>query len=113
MKLLFIKLAFLFFFINFAHSKEFIAAAWKENSKTLYSECNVILSFICSSTLDVKPNVNFASINDNISIFDKRGELITKFKVKKIEYKNNRCWLTPQPIRKFTTYFTTDNCIAR
>ena len=30
-----------------------------------------------------------------------------------IEYNNGRCWLTPQPIRRYTTYFVTTNCIAK
>ena len=45
-------------------------------------------------------------------IYNKNSELIKKFKVKKIEYSNGRCWITPQPIRRFTTYFTTNKCIV-
>ena len=34
-------------------------------------------------------------------------------KIKKIEYRDGTCWLTPQPIRRYTTYFVATNCIGK
>ena len=45
--------------------------------------------------------------------FPKNNNELNTFKIKKIEYKNGRCWLTPQPIRRYTTYFVATNCIER
>ena len=97
---------------NLSFSKEVRAAYWSEDSITAYNSCWIILSFICSSEEGVIPDLTTVSINDFIMIYNKNSELIKKFKVKKIEYSNGRCWITPQPIRRFTTYFTTNKCIV-
>ena len=34
--------------------------------------------------------------------FPKNNNELNTFKIKKIEYRNGRCWLTPQPIRRYT-----------
>lgn len=94
-------------------SKDYTYAAWKKNSNTAFNKCMPIISFICTMTQDVKTNVNFGSINSHLIIFDKNNDELIRFKIKKIEYNNGRCWLTPQPIRRYTTYFVTTNCIAK
>jgi len=113
MKLILTNLFIFLFTFNTVLSQEYISAVWVKNSKTAYNECNIILSFLCTMTQDVKSDINSAVINSYLSIYDKNNKLIEKFRVKKIEYSNGRCWLTPQPIRKYTTYFTTDRCVAR
>ena len=72
-----------------------------------------IISFICTSTPDVKTDVNYGSINSRLTVFDKDYKELINFKIKKIEYRDGTCWLTPQPIRRYTTYFVATNCIGK
>jgi hypothetical protein len=109
---------FLIFFIIFTDhlsAREAEIASWSKNSKASYNECNFIFSFICTMTKDVKSDVNIATINTFIAVYNFEGKMIKKFKVKKIEYNKSKglCWLTPQPIRGYTTYFVTDRCFAK
>lgn len=96
--------------INNSYSREVKSVNWSHKGNTAYNSCMIILTFICSLEQNVTSDVSSATINQFIVVYNKKNELIKKFKVKKIEYKNGRCWLTPQPIRRYTTYFTTDNC---
>ena len=97
-------------FSSTSFSKDVTAVQWSRDGNTAYNSCMMILSFICTLDIDVSSDVANASINQYLVIYNKNKKLVKKFKVKKIEYKNGRCWLTPQPIRRYTTYFTTDNC---
>ena len=92
------------------YAKDVFSVNWSYNGDTAYNSCMMILTFICSIEKDVESDVSNASINQMIIIYNKNKELIKKFKVKKIEYRNGRCWITPQPIRRYTTYFTTNKC---
>ena len=104
-------LIFLFLLIaNKSFAREVKNVSWSYNGDTGYNSCMMILSFICSFEPNVKSDKFSASINEFIVIYNKNDELIQKLKVKKIEYNNGRCWITNQPIRKYKTYFTTDNC---
>jgi len=96
-----------------SYSKNVSNVMWSNDSVNAYNECMFILNFICTMTQDVKANKNTGSINSFITIFDKNNNELNTFKIKKIEYKNGRCWLTPQPIRRYTTYFVATNCIER
>ena len=104
---------FLFISSTNAISKEARYATWEKNSRTAFNKCMPIINFICTTTSDVKTNVNFGSINSHLIVFDQNNKELIRFKIKKIESNNGRCWLTPQPIRRYTTYFVTSNCIAR
>ena len=100
-------------FLLIAHksfAREVTSVSWSNNGDTGYNSCMMILSFICSYEPNVKSSKFSTSINEFIVIYNKNNELIKKLKVKKIEYNNGRCWITNQPIRKYKTYFTTDNC---
>ena len=110
-----ILIVLILFMTSVSHSMEYRSAVWKKNSSSAYNECNIILSFICTMTKDVTSDVNFAAINTYLTIYDKKNNIIKKIKVKKIEYNKNKglCWLTPQPIRGYTTYFVTKECIAK
>ena len=104
-------LIFLFLLIaNKSFAREVKNVSWSYNGDTGYNSCMMILSFICSFEPNVKSDKFSASINEFIVIYNKNDELIQKLKVKKIEYNNGRCWITNKPIRKYKTYFTTDNC---
>jgi len=99
-----------FLFSSTSYSKDVSAVTWSYDGNTAYNSCMMVLSFICTLEKDVKSDVLSASINSYIVIYNKNNELVKKFKVKKIEYKNGRCWITPQPIRRYNKYFTTDRC---
>mgnify|MGYP006079820711 FL=1 len=107
--LLFVLLLFISL-INKSYSKEVSSVRWSYAGDTAYNSCMMIISFICSMEQDVESDVSNASINQFIVIYNKKNELIKKFKVKKIEYTHGRCWITPQPIRNYKTYFTTNKC---
>jgi hypothetical protein len=96
-----------------SYSRDVSNVIWINGSANAYNECMFLLSFICTITQDVKTNKNVGSINSYITIFDKNNKEIKTFKIKKIEYKNGKCWLTPQPIRKYTTYFVATKCFQR
>ena len=96
--------------INKAHSKEVSSVSWSYGGDTAYNSCMMIFSFICTMEEDVESDVSSASINQMIIIYNNNNELIKKFKIKKIEYSDGRCWITPQPIRRYKTYFTTNKC---
>ena len=98
--------------VNTANAAEVEAVYWPKNSAGAYNECNPILSFSCTMTIDATSNINQAQIGTQIIVFDKKNNQIANFKIKKIHYemKDNMCWLTDQPIRKFTTYFAISNC---
>ena len=103
----------IFFFLliaNKSFAREVNSVSWSNNGDTGYNSCMMILSFICSFEPNVKSDRFSTSINEFIVIYNKNDELIKKLKVKKIEYDKGRCWITNQPIRKYKTYFTTDNC---
>jgi len=107
-----IKVLF-FFFLTIsanAYALEVSLATWPKNSRASYNECNFIFSFICTMTKNVKSNINVAAINSYITVYNSKGEIVKRFKVKKIEYNRGMCWLTPQPIRGYTTYFVTNEC---
>ena len=110
MKKLFIIVFLFSLFFSTSFAKEVFSVKWSRDGNTAYNSCMMILSFICTLEEDVSSDVANASINQYLVIYNKKKELIKKFKVKKIEYKNGRCWLTPQPIRRYKTYFTTDKC---
>ena len=95
-----------------SRGEEVNAVVWSKNSKAAYNECNFILSFICSMNMDVKSTINDAQIGTQIVVFDKNNKQISTFKVKKIHYEKNEsmCWLTDQPIRRFTTYYAVKEC---
>ena len=93
-----------------AYSKEVKSVSWSNSPNTAFNSCWWILNFICTTQSPVNTDVTSVSINSFISIYNKNNELIKKFKVKKIEYSSGRCWITPQPIRRFRTYFTTEKC---
>ena len=111
-KLLGILVVGLLWSVN-AFSKNIDAAVWSNDSGTAFNKCMPIISFICTMSQDVKTDVNFGSINSYLTVFDKNNKELIRFKVKKIEYKNGTCWLTPQPIRRYTTYFVATNCTPR
>jgi len=96
--------------INKSYSKEVSSVRWSHGGDTAYNSCMMIISFICSIEQDVESDVSNTSINQFMVIYNKKNELIKKFKVKKIEYTDGRCWITPQPIRNYKTYFTTNKC---
>ena len=96
-----------------SYSKNVSNVMWSNDSVNAYNKCMFILNFICTMTQDVRANKNTGSINSFITIFDKNNNELNTFKIKKIEYRNGRCWLTPQPIRRYTTYFVATNCIER
>ena len=108
------KTLFIIFFflitINKSNSRKVSSVSWARDGDTAYNSCMMILSFICSMEQNVKSDTSNTSINQFIIIYNKNNELIKKLKVKKIEYKNGRCWITDQPIRRYKTYFTTDKC---
>lgn len=108
-KYLFI-VALFFCLTSKTYAKDVHSVNWSYNGDTAYNSCMMILTFICSMEKDVESDVSNVSINQMIIIYNKNKELIKKFKVKKIEYRNGRCWITPQPIRRYTTYFTTSKC---
>ena len=83
---------------------------WSYDGDTAYNSCMIIVSFICTMEQDVESDVSNTSINKFIVIYNKKNELIKKFKVKKNEFSDGRCWITPQPIRRYKTYFTTNKC---
>ena len=112
-KIKFILFIFFFIICQNVYAREVTSASWPKSSKPSYNECNFIFSFICTMTNDVKSDVNIAYINSYITIYNSKGDKVKKFKVKKIEYNRGNCWLTPQPIRGYTTYFVTNECIAR
>lgn len=94
-------------------SADVYSVVWSRDGNTAYNSCMFILSFICSFEQNVTSDVDTATVNQFLIIYGKDNKLIKKFKVKKIEYKNGRCWITPQPIRRYTDYFTTDKCEVR
>jgi hypothetical protein len=98
--------------VNNAKATEVEAVYWPKNSAGAYSECNPILPFSCTMSMGATSNINQAQIGTQIIVFDKKNNQIANFKIKKIHYemKDNMCWLTDQPIRKFTTYFAISNC---
>ena len=98
---------------NTSFSKDVKAAVWSNESRNVFNKCMPIFSFICTMSQDVKTDVNYGSINSHLIVFDKNSKELINFKIKKIEYKNGTCWLTPQPIRRYTTYFVATDCIAK
>jgi len=96
---------------NAAFSKNINEAVWSDDSGTAFNKCWPILDIVCTMSQDVKTDVNSGSINSYLTVFDKNNKELIRFKIKKIEYKNGTCWLTPQPIRRYTTYFVATNCI--
>ena len=98
---------------NTSFSKNVNAVVWSNESVTAFNKCMPIISFICTSTRDVKTDVNYGSINSRLTVFDKDYKELINFKIKKIEYRDGTCWLTPQPIRRYTTYFVATNCIGK
>ena len=98
---------------NASFSKNVNAVVWSDESGTAFNKCMPIISFICTSTPDVKTDVNYGSINSRLTVFDKDYKELINFKIKKIEYRDGTCWLTPQPIRRYTTYFVATNCIGK
>ena len=108
---------FLSFFIilllfDKANAAEVEAVYWPRNSAGAYNECNPIITFSCTMSMGATSNINQAQIGTQIIVFDKKNNQVANFKIKKIHYeaKDNMCWLTDQPIRKFTTYFAISNC---
>ena len=99
-----------FLFSGNAYSKDVKSVSWTNSSNAAFSSCWWILNFICTTQTPVNTDVTSVSINSFISVYNKNNELIKKFKVKKIEYSSGRCWITPQPIRRYKTYFTTGKC---
>ena len=92
------------------------SAKWMTNSAAGYNECGIfgslLFNFFCKTQNDVYSDVNSAAIRSTITIFNKNDEVINTFKIKKIYYDKaaERCWITPQPIRNFTTYYTVSEC---
>lgn len=108
----FLLLIIIFLWANKANAVEVEAVYWPKNSAGAYNECNPILTFSCTMSIGATSNINQAQIGTQIIVFDKKNNRIADFKIKKIHYemKDNMCWLTDQPIRKFTTYFAISNC---
>jgi hypothetical protein len=98
--------------VNKANAAEVEAVYWPGNSAGAYNECNPILTFSCTMSMGATSNINQAQIGTQIIVFDKKNNQIANFKIRKIHYemKDNMCWITDQPIRKFTTYFAISNC---
>ena len=108
------SIIFFFFIVSGkVYSKNVTSVAWSNNSLQAYNECMFILSFICTKTIDVSADINVGSINSFITVFDRNNKKLNTFKIKKIELRNETCWLTPQPIRRYTTYFVATNCIKK
>lgn len=109
-----IFLSFFIILLSFdkANAAEVEAVYWPRNSAGAYNECNPIITFSCTMSMGATSNINQAQIGTQIIVFDKKNNQIANFKIKKIHYeaKDNMCWLTDQPIRKFTTYFAISNC---
>ena len=94
-------------------SKNVNKVVWSNDSMTAFNKCMPVISFICTLSEDVKTDVNYGSINSHLNVFDKNNKELIRFKIKKIEFKDGTCRLTPQPIRRYTTYFVTTNCITK
>ena len=101
---------FLLLITNKSLAREVKSVRCSYDGDTAYNSCMIILSFICSIEQNVKSDTSSAYINQFIVIYDENNEFIKNLKVKKIEYKNGRCWITDQPIRRYKTYFTTNKC---
>jgi len=69
--------------INKSYSKEVSSVSWSHGGDTTYNSCMMIVSFICTTEQDVESDVSNTSINKFIVIYNKKNELIKKFKVKK------------------------------
>ena len=95
-----------------AYAKQVKSVSWTHNSEAALNSCWWILDFIRTMKTDVKTDVKNVSINSFISVYDKNNELIKKFKVKKIVYRDGMCWITPQPIRRYKTYIAVGKCFV-
>ena len=92
-----------------AYAKTYKTASWSHSADSAYNDCG-FTGFICSMTMDAKAHKTSTRVGDYLTIYDKNKKQIDEFKVKKIHYQNGQCWITPQPIRKYKTYFVTYNC---
>ena len=112
MKKILLSLFIILLSVNKSYPAEVEAVYWPNNSAGAYNECNPILTFSCTMSIGATSNINQAQIGTQIIVFNKKNNQIANFKIKKIHYeaKDNMCWLTDQPIRKFTTYFAISNC---
>jgi len=66
--------------INKSYSKEVSSVSWSHGGDTTYNSCMMIVSFICTTEQDVESDVSNTSINKFIVIYNKKNELIKKFK---------------------------------
>ena len=110
-----------FLLILFSSSEIFASnainsAKWMPNSVAVYNECGILgsllFNFFCKTHNDVYSDINSAEIRSTITIFNKNDKVINTFNIKKIYYDKaaERCWITPQPIRNYTTYYTVSEC---
>ena len=92
------------------------SARWNISSESAYNNCGLLglrfFGFFCEMTVGAVANKSSTRLRSNLIIYDTKGNEIDSFIVKKIYFDpiDNRCRITPQPIRKFTTYFTVYEC---
>ena len=87
------------------------SAAWPASADSAYSDCG-FFGIICSMDMGAKADQNIIRVRSIITIYNKNGEEIDTFKVKRIYYENGKCFITPQSKRRYTKYFVVHMCVT-
>ena len=87
------------------------SAAWPVSADSAYSDCG-FFGIICSMDMGAKADQNIIRVRSYIKIYNKNGEEIDAFKVKRIYYENGKCFITPQSKRNYTKYFVVHQCVT-
>lgn len=69
--------------VNRASAAEVNAVFWPKDTAGAYNECNSILTFYCTMSMDATSNINQAQIGTKIIVFDSKNNQIANFKIKK------------------------------
>ena len=87
------------------------SAAWPASADSAYSDCG-FFGIICSMDMGAKADQNIIRVRSFITIYNKNGEEIDTFKIKRIYYENGKCFITPQSKRRYTKYFVVHMCVT-
>lgn len=92
--------------------KEYVdSVKWKNSSTMAYNDCG-FTGVLCTAYMEAKTTSTTAWIGSSLTVFNKNGDKIETFQVRKIfiDHDKKQCWVSKKNEEKFKDYLSIMNC---